>query len=93
MLNKFGKGKGIYFSEFKTTHENNRVLYNVLRSAAKEPFLYISDNCAVECHWFSKANKLVVVNNSEKMQEACIDTPKGDLNVVLSELECLMITL
>lgn len=91
--NKFGKGKGIYFSEFKTTPENNRVLYNVLRSAAKEPFLCVSDNCTVECHWFSKASKVVVVNNSEHMQEAKVKTPKGELNVVLAGLECLMKTM
>ena len=88
--NKFGKGKGIYFSQFKTTPENNRVLYQVLECAAIEPFSIVSDNCSVECHWFEKSGKLVVINNSEKMQDAKIKTPKGEVCVVLSGMECLI---
>lgn len=88
----FGKGKGVYFSEFKTTPENDRLLYSVLESCAPEPFLYASDNCAVECHWFPKSGKLVAVNNSDETQSAAIRGPEGDLKITLKGLDCRVIT-
>lgn len=86
--NCFGKGKGIYLSEFKTTPENNRLLYNILESTVCGGFSCTTDNYAVECHWFPKTGKLVVVNNSENVQEATVKCPNGFREVVLEGMAC-----
>ena len=82
-VNDFGKGKGIYLSTFETCDKNNRLLLNLLLFAKGEALdsKYITDNALVECAYFKKSGKMVVINNASTMQQAIIKGDKGQITV------------
>ena len=78
-VNEFGKGKGIYLSEFIFTLANTRLLYQLIRYVGGEGILgkYMTDNLNTECAYYPESRKLVVINNSEEVQTTKIDTEFG----------------
>ena len=82
-VNDFGKGKGIYLSTFETCDKNNRLLLNLLLLAKGEGLngKFITDNALVECAYFAKSKKLVVINNASTTQQANIQGDNGQITV------------
>lgn len=69
--NDFFDGRAIYFSGFKFSAENTRLLLRSLYYAAKkqnEFGKYISSNVFTECTYFSESGKLLVVNHGNKLE-------------------------
>jgi len=84
----FGKGFGVYLSEFKISPENTRLLRNlILHYAARsaQPELYLSDDPFVECAFWPGSRTLAVVNNSGTARTA--ELKRGDGPTVRAELE------
>lgn len=72
-VHPFGKGFGVYLSEFKISPENTRLLRNLLvRYSAKDAasMLYLSDDPEVECAFWPETRSLAVVNNSGEAKTA-----------------------
>ncbi|MBE5823830.1 MAG: 1,3-beta-galactosyl-N-acetylhexosamine phosphorylase [Butyrivibrio sp.] len=82
-VNDFGKGKGIYLSTFETCDKNNRLLLNLLLLAKGEGLngKYITDNALVECAYFAKSKKMVVINNASTTQQTNIQGDNGQITV------------
>lgn len=78
-IHNFGKGFGVYMSGFAFTPENTRMLLNLMIYTAdrESEGLYLTDNVYTECAYYPEAEKLVVINNSDKKQTANIKTEKG----------------
>ena len=72
----FGKGRGIYLSDFSWTPGSLGVLQQMLTPAGCD--LPVSDNPDVEVVWFPASRTVVFLNNSEKNQhaEAVVDGQK-----------------
>ncbi len=82
-VNSFGGGKGIYLSTFKNSPESNRLMMNLLLYGCGMSFNqdYLPDNPLVECAYFPKGDKLIIINNSEKAQEVNIGTGRGPVHI------------
>lgn len=81
-INKFGKGQGIYLSSFTLSTENTRLLFNLLLHSQEDAVStnYITDNLFTECAYFPDNNTLVIINNSDTIQETNIETEFGPVN-------------
>jgi beta-D-galactosyl-(1->4)-L-rhamnose phosphorylase len=76
----FGKGRGVYFSGFKFTYENTRLLHRALFWAAAGEAAWTawsSANIRTECAYFPKKRKLVVINNAGEKQQTTITLGDG----------------
>lgn len=70
-VNDFFDGKSIYYSGFKFTAENTRLLLRSIFFAAnrQDKFgKYLSSNVLTECTYFPRSEKLVVVNCSNSLE-------------------------
>ncbi|XHR31309.1 MAG: 1,3-beta-galactosyl-N-acetylhexosamine phosphorylase [Chthoniobacteraceae bacterium] len=79
-VNLPGKGRAVYFSGFKFSPQNTRLLHRALFWAAAKEAQYLawtSSNVHAECAWFGKKGKLVVINNADKPQETTITLGDG----------------
>ena len=88
-VNEFGKGKGIYLSEFRTNNTNNRMLLDLILLASEEGTHqnYLTDNADVECCYYPDSKSIVVINNSDQMQNTRISLNDGGLEVSLLPFE------
>lgn len=88
-VNEFGKGKGIYLSEFRTNNTNNRMLLDLILLASEEGTHqnYLTDNADVECCYYPDSKRIVVINNSDQMQNTRISLNDGGLEVSLLPFE------
>ena len=71
-MNPFGRGRSVYLSGFKFTHENTRLLHRALFwAAAREAEwpAWQTSNLHTECAFFPRKKKLVVINNAGTAQE------------------------
>jgi beta-D-galactosyl-(1->4)-L-rhamnose phosphorylase len=93
----FGKGRSVYMASFRYGLENTRILLNsVLWACGMEPEkrYCVPDNFHTECAYFTKSNRLVVINNSEELQKTSITLLNGETKTVCLEplginvLEC-----
>ena len=73
----FGKGKGIYLSDFQTNPQNTRLLLRLICQNVEEQSLG-PDNLWTECSYFPESNKLVWINNSEIQQRAVVKVSDRD---------------
>lgn len=76
----FGKGRAVYFSGFKFTPENTRMLHRSLFWAAAQEkawTVWQTTNVKTECAWFAGEKKLVVINNAGEPQETTITLADG----------------
>ncbi len=85
--NTFGRGRSVYFSGFKFTHENTRLLHRALFWAAaqeKQFPAWSSSNLRTECAWFPQKRKLVVINNAGTPQKTSITLGDGKARQTVS---------
>jgi beta-D-galactosyl-(1->4)-L-rhamnose phosphorylase len=78
-VHSFGKGRSVYFSGFKFTYENTRLLHRALFWAVAQEAnwnMWSSTNVKTEATYFAKAGKLVVINNAGTDEETAV--PLGD---------------
>lgn len=76
----FGRGRAVYFSGFKISPENTRLLHRALFwAAAREASwpVWQSSNVQTECAWFAAQKKLVVINNAGDRQSTVITLGDG----------------
>ncbi len=73
-VHAFGKGMGIYLASFEKTLANTRMLLNLILYGCGESLDqdYLCDNDQTECTWYPEANKLVVINNSDRVQKTSV---------------------
>ena len=78
-LHSFGKGTGIYMSGFSYTPENTRMLLNLMLYASGRELngMYLTDNAQTECSWFPDAGKMIILNQSDRVQSAAVRTETG----------------
>ncbi len=83
VVNQFGQGKGIYLASFCVNQENTRLLYQLIRYAGNEGTtgLYMTDNLYTECAYYPDSKKLVVINNSDRVQTTTIMTEQGEKTI------------
>jgi len=78
-LKPYEQGYGVYLSGFQYSYETSRLLYRILTyvmgSEGKKTF--ISSNLHTECAYFPNDNILVIINNSDNVQETQIQRPDG----------------
>lgn len=84
-INDFGKGKGIYLTEFSFNSVHTRMLYQLICCAGGEEVCgdYTTDNLYTECAYYPCSGKLVVINNSAEAQVANVRTEHGEYRVEL----------
>ena len=78
--NTFGKGRAVYFSGFKFSPENTRLLHRALFWAAAKEKRWPVWNCSnlrTECAYFPRKKKLVVINNAGTPQETVVTLADG----------------
>ena len=94
-LHRFGKGVGVYMSDFRVGQESNRMLLELLMhlTGMKAEELYLSDSAMVETAWYPADGTLLVFNNAEAATDAVISTPKGEVKVSLAPMETKLIKL
>ena len=88
-VHPFGKGFGVYLSEFRISPENTRLLQGILlryshRKAASA--LYISDDPEVECAYWPETRSLAVGNNSGEAKTAELRRADANDSTVRVEL-------
>ena len=75
-----GRGRAVYFSGFRFTPENTRLLHRALFwAAAREAAwpVWNTTNVRTEAAWFGQAKKLVVINNAGEPQETTVTLADG----------------
>ena len=94
-VHPFGKGHGVYLSDFTVTPESTRMLLEMLLHLtgveAKE--LYLSDSAHVETAYYPADATLVVLNNREAETQTVVSTPNGEIVLKLAPMETRLLTL
>lgn len=90
--NKFGAGQGIYLSSFEVNNANTKMLLNLILEAGKEDIkgVYLTDNADMECAFYPESRTLIVINNSETVQECTINTEFGRENIKLEAFDTII---
>ncbi|MCF7689173.1 MAG: 1,3-beta-galactosyl-N-acetylhexosamine phosphorylase [Cephaloticoccus sp.] len=81
---EFGRGRSVYFSGFKFTFENTRLLHRALFWAAAQESgwsVWNASNVKTEATWFGKSGKLVVLNNAGEPQHTVVTLGDGKKQV------------
>lgn len=100
-VHSFGKGKGIYMSSYRINQEdknlslvNTRMLLNIILFAGNEALKqnYISDNPMTECAYYPSSRLLVVINNSDSIQTAKVQTASGEQAVTIEPYDTVMLS-
>lgn len=84
----FGRGRAVYFSAFRFTPDNTRLLHRALYWAAAREADYSLWSCSnprTECAWFPKKKRLVVINNDGSPQETVVTLDDGGAKNVTLE--------
>lgn len=92
-LNRFGKGCGIYLSSYQISHENTRLLQNLILYGAGERISqdYITSNIHTECAYYPESKVLVVINNTDKIQETEIMAEKEKIHCILEPYDTFVL--
>ena len=89
-VHPFGKGFGIYLSEFRISPANTRLLRNLIVRFARPhetpEDLFDSDDPQIECAYWPKTRTLAVVNNSGEKKTAVLKRGGPDSSAVRAEL-------
>ncbi len=88
-INRFGKGQGIYMSQFRVTAQSTRMLLDLLlhaQNVAPES-LYLSNSAQVETAYFPADDVLVLCNRAEAAVDCEVSTPAGVQKWHLEALE------
>ncbi len=95
-VHSFGKGQGVYMSDFCVSPQNTRMLLEVLLYAAglSENAPYITGDCRTEAAYYPSSKTLIVINNSQNYLETSVSLPDDNwLSVSLSPMETKEISL
>ena len=86
-VHAFGKGRGVYLSDFRKGVRANRMLLELLLCAAKGPARYITDDARAEAAYYPKEGVLAVMNNTGDAFECRVTVPGGSIAVSLMPTE------
>lgn len=78
--NSFAKGRSVYFSGYRYTLENTRLLMRAILFAARnEQALdtYVCSNPMTECAYYPGSGKLVIINNTGDTQTTTVHMENG----------------
>ena len=79
---------------YRHSTENARTLMNLIMSlTGNNNDKYVTDNPYTECAYYPQDKKLVVINNSDKMQTTTVNTDFGESRVVLEPYDIAVISL
>ena len=95
-VSRFGKGLGVYMSDFQISSRNTRMLLDILLYASNltDTAPYIASDCRVEAAYYPQSRTLVVINNANETVETTVSLPDNNwLNVILTPMETKEITL
>ena len=95
-VNSFGKGLGVYMSDFQMTAQNARMLLNILLFAANltDDAPYITGDSRAEAAYYPHSRSLVIINNASETVETTVSLPDSNwLNVILTPMETKEIVL
>ena len=87
-VHAFGKGLGVYMSDFSYSPENARALLDLLlfgAHVARAP--YLPEDARAEAAYYPSDRVLVVVNNADETVETRVTLPEGDMAVTLQPME------
>ena len=92
---RFGKGCGIYLSDFHFSPESARMLLDLLLEATGRlgQADYISSDARVEVAYYPHSRTLMAVNNADEPVTTYIELPEEELSVTLLPLEAREINL
>ncbi|HEX3044801.1 MAG TPA: 1,3-beta-galactosyl-N-acetylhexosamine phosphorylase [Bacillota bacterium] len=86
-IHNFGKGKTVYFSGFKFSAQNTRLLHRAIgwATGAEADFRHWTcSNINTECAYYPGGKKLVVINNSSRKEETVVfDSKQNPISVSL----------
>ena len=90
--NSFGKGCGIYMSSFSVNNQNTKMLLNLILQAGGEAIdgNYLTDNADMECAYYPESRTLIVINNTDSVQETTINTEFGTEKIKLEAFDTLI---
>ena len=89
-VNQFGKGLGVYMSDFQVSPQNTRMLLDILLLATglTDQAPYISGDCRVEAAYYPESRTLIVINNATEYVETTVSLPDENwLDVTLAPME------
>lgn len=88
----FGKGKGIYLAGYQYNNANTRMLLQLLLHAKGMSVEqnYLTDCADTECAYYPNSKKLVVINNSDRVQKTSVMTEAGIKEFTLQPFETQM---
>ena len=91
-VHAFGKGKGIYLGGYRYNNANTRMLLQLLMYAKGLPAEqnYLTDCADTECAYYPNSKKLVVINNSDRVQMTSVMTEAGKKEFTLQPFETQM---
>jgi len=94
-INSFGKGYGVYFSQFRTNRPNTKLLLDIILLNEENDVrdLYITDNYNTECAYYPESKKLVVINNSDTVQTTNIKTNVGEKTFTVEPFDTVFMDL
>ena len=92
VIHGFGKGKGMYLSGYRYTNANTRMLLQLLLYAKGLPMEqdYLTDSAETECAYYPKSGRIVVINNSDRVQKTAVKTGKGVEHFTLQAFETVI---
>ncbi len=87
-VNQFGKGLGIYMSDFAFSPESARMLLDLLVLAAKiQNAPYLSGDPRVEAAYYPRSQTLLVINNADEAVSTSVQLKGRRLDVSLQPME------
>lgn len=91
-VHAFGAGKGIYLSGYRYHNANTRMLLQMLLYAKglSVEQNYLTDCADTECSYYPSSKKLVVINNSDRVQTTAVMTERGKKQFTLQPFETQM---
>jgi beta-D-galactosyl-(1->4)-L-rhamnose phosphorylase len=96
-VHSFRRGRAVYFSGYKFSPQNTRLLHRALYWAAgsESDFgCWTCSNVYTECAYYAGSNTLVVINNSAREQETKVfDSNKNAIDIRLGPYKVEIITM
>ncbi|MBE5795969.1 MAG: 1,3-beta-galactosyl-N-acetylhexosamine phosphorylase [Clostridiales bacterium] len=92
-LNRFGKGWGVYMSQFRWSIESTRMLLEMLLHTqnVSAGTAYLSDRAEVETAYYPADKVLVVASSATEPVDCLVHTPDGDRAFHLEPMETKII--
>ena len=84
--------KGNNMSSFSVNNQNTKMLLNLILQAGGEAIdgNYLTDNADMECAYYPESRTLIVINNTDSVQETTINTEYGTEKIKLEAFDTLI---